>query len=246
MRFDEGIWDPREDIKVTKAIEVDALITHLDDSAASARNPPNSPPFLKALCATKHIADRGDQLNNALITVKVTSPFPDVIGIEATHFYGRPPYKEPVAPHFPGGKPDDVKPATIDVTNEAATLKTGENSASATIDLTERNFSIGIRNEKDEYVTGFGPDSIAWIVNSNASPALAIMENASTTINDYYSRPPTSSRQPYMSMGLSLEPGEKVYGFGERFGAFVKNGQTIESSNDDRGTSGDGGELYAS
>jgi len=36
---------------------------------------------------------------------------------------------------------------------------------------------------------------------------------------------------------LSLEPGEQVYGLGERFGAFTKNGQAVDIWNRDGGTS---------
>jgi len=36
---------------------------------------------------------------------------------------------------------------------------------------------------------------------------------------------------------LSIEPGERVYGLGERFGAFTKNGQVVDSWNADGGTS---------
>ncbi|MFI2105514.1 alpha-xylosidase [Isoptericola sp. NPDC019693] len=36
---------------------------------------------------------------------------------------------------------------------------------------------------------------------------------------------------------LSLEPGEHVYGLGERFGPFVKNGQSVDVWNEDGGTS---------
>ncbi|TRY17759.1 alpha-xylosidase [Tessaracoccus rhinocerotis] len=36
---------------------------------------------------------------------------------------------------------------------------------------------------------------------------------------------------------LTLEPGERVYGLGERFGPFTKNGQVVESWNADGGTS---------
>ena len=42
--------------------------------------------------------------------------------------------------------------------------------------------------------------------------------------------------QPYMMTELSLAPGECVYGFGERFTAFVKNGQTVDIWNEDGGT----------
>ena len=43
--------------------------------------------------------------------------------------------------------------------------------------------------------------------------------------------------KPYMVTELSLHPGECVYGFGERFTAFVKNGQVVETWNEDGGTS---------
>ena len=36
---------------------------------------------------------------------------------------------------------------------------------------------------------------------------------------------------------LDLGVGEKVYGLGERFGPFVKNGQTVDMWNEDGGTS---------
>lgn len=41
---------------------------------------------------------------------------------------------------------------------------------------------------------------------------------------------------PYMVNELSLAPGENVYGFGERFTAFVKNGQVVDTWNEDGGT----------
>ena len=42
--------------------------------------------------------------------------------------------------------------------------------------------------------------------------------------------------QPYMVTELSLDPGECVYGLGERFTAFVKNGQVVDIWNEDGGT----------
>ncbi|WP_407359143.1 alpha-xylosidase [Microbacterium sp. LTA6] len=36
---------------------------------------------------------------------------------------------------------------------------------------------------------------------------------------------------------LTLEPGERIYGLGERFGALIKNGQTVDTWNADGGTS---------
>lgn len=48
-----------------------------------------------------------------------------------------------------------------------------------------------------------------------------------------------ASGDHYMREQLQLALDEKVYGFGERFGHFVKNGQTVEMWNSDAGTSSD-------
>jgi alpha-D-xyloside xylohydrolase len=40
-----------------------------------------------------------------------------------------------------------------------------------------------------------------------------------------------------MLTALDLGGGEGLYGLGERFGSFVKNGQTVETWNEDGGTS---------
>ncbi|MCR5271742.1 MAG: alpha-xylosidase [Lachnospiraceae bacterium] len=47
----------------------------------------------------------------------------------------------------------------------------------------------------------------------------------------------STGRGAYMAEQLSLGVGELVYGLGERFGALVKNGQSIEIWNEDGGTS---------
>lgn len=47
----------------------------------------------------------------------------------------------------------------------------------------------------------------------------------------------TAGAQAWVHQQLSIEPGERVYGFGERFGAFTKNGQVVDTWNADGGTS---------
>jgi alpha-D-xyloside xylohydrolase len=46
----------------------------------------------------------------------------------------------------------------------------------------------------------------------------------------------TDEKKPYMRDQLSIDIGELIYGLGERFGAFTKNGQTIDVWNEDGGT----------
>ncbi|MDR2597126.1 MAG: alpha-xylosidase [Treponema sp.] len=45
-----------------------------------------------------------------------------------------------------------------------------------------------------------------------------------------------NTKQPYIKDELSLSVGELVYGLGERFGPFIKNGQTVDIWNADGGT----------
>ena len=45
-----------------------------------------------------------------------------------------------------------------------------------------------------------------------------------------------NAKQPYIKDELSLSVGELVYGLGERFGPFIKNGQTVDIWNADGGT----------
>ena len=47
----------------------------------------------------------------------------------------------------------------------------------------------------------------------------------------------TPDKKTYMREQLNLSVGELVYGLGERFGPFVKNGQTVDIWNEDGGTS---------
>lgn len=46
---------------------------------------------------------------------------------------------------------------------------------------------------------------------------------------------PEGKRHTYVQ--LQMRPGERIYGMGERFGAFVKNGQSVDIWNEDGGTS---------
>jgi alpha-D-xyloside xylohydrolase len=48
---------------------------------------------------------------------------------------------------------------------------------------------------------------------------------------------PSGGDPTWVHQQLTIEPGERVYGLGERFGAFVKNGQTVDVWNADGGTS---------
>lgn len=250
MKFDEGVWDPREGIDVKNAIEVFSYSTHQDASSTSIKNEPDAEPHVRAICTTKHIRQRGDMINHPTITVTVTSPAPGIIGIEAVHFQGKSPYKERYAEQFPRAEGDRIPNGhgptkhNVKVTEckDSVTLITAGGHASATIDTRPDSLRVDIRDASGRSITNLGQHSIAWIVNKVATPLLAVKQNAIQTVNDPYYRPPSTFRQGYMNFALAVQPGEKIYGLGERFGPFIKNGQVVESSNDDGGTSTDAGE----
>lgn len=243
MKFNEGVWTARENIFVTNAVEVDQVWSSNDDTASSIRNTPGCEPFIRAICASRHIKHRGDLINKPTITINITSPAPGIICIESSHFNGGTPLHEPRPSLFPDGKPTSNEPPTVHLDGYSATLRTGNGLASAVLNLEKDDFRIDIINADGEIVTNFGKESIQWILNTAATAGLACKENAVQTIYDPYHRAPSTWRQSYMSLAASLEPGEKVYGLGERFGPFIKNGQTIESSNDDGGATTDSGEY---
>lgn len=62
-----------------------------------------------------------------------------------------------------------------------------------------------------------------------------------TAVGDRFGSPMlsyiTTNEGPFMRGQLEVGVGEKVYGLGERFTAFVKNGQTVDIWNEDGGTS---------
>lgn len=241
MKFNEGVWNPRENVQVVNAIEVSELATHLDDSATSVKNRQAVEPHIRAVCTTRHIKHRGDLINKPTISVKVTSPAAGVFAVESRHFLGRSHLVEPSIPQYPD---QNDAPADVEIKDETnfITLSTGATKAGARINKQAESFGIDFTNAQGEVVTSIGKNSIQWVLHKAASPLSASKEYAATTIQDPYYRPAGATRQGYMATSLNLEHNENVYGFGERFGPFIKNGQIIESSNDDGGSSSDSGE----
>ena len=98
----------------------------------------------------------------------------------------------------------------IQIAAEAATLATG--SLSVRVERA-KDWQISFHGEDGRYLTKSGFRGMGYI--------------------DY------GAKGRFMHEQLSLEAGENVYGLGERFTAFVKNGQVVENWNMDGGTSSD-------
>jgi alpha-D-xyloside xylohydrolase len=160
------------------------------------------PEALVVYAPTRKIEHRGDTLNQPLLTVRCTSPAPDVISVAVNHFVG----EQPRHPQFPL-KTDPSANIHTEIDDSYATITSGALSA---------RFARGERWALDFIADG-------TVLTSSGSKALAYID--------------VDSDEHYVREQLSLDVGEAVYGLGERFGPFVKNGQVIDIWNADGGTS---------
>ena len=83
MKFTNGYWLMKKEIDAAFAVEYYA-------HEVRGRE-------LVLYAATRHIPERGATLNSPLLTVTLSSPMPDVIGVAIVHFDGgimKPPYYE--------------------------------------------------------------------------------------------------------------------------------------------------------
>ncbi|MFD0820527.1 alpha-xylosidase [Micromonospora zhanjiangensis] len=167
---------------------------------------------LRVYAATRPVRDRGDTLNAPLITVTCTAPMPDVIRVTISHFQG----ERPRLPAFDlAADPDTPVKAAVDDTG--ATFSSGTLTARFTGgDAWRLDFLADGR-----VLTGSGRKGIGVVeAREGLDPA---------TGRDIL--------RHYVHEQLDLGVGEAVYGLGERFGPLVKNGQTVDTWNDDGGTS---------
>ena len=154
---------------------------------------------LTVYAPTKRVTQRGDTLNQALLTVEFSSPLPDVIRVKLTHFAG----EQVKPPHFE--LHEQRTEVLIDTDPQAATLTSGR-------------LSVRV------------PRTDTWRVEFRAG------EKVITASGQRGMGSAELDGVHYMHEQLSLGVGECVYGLGERFTAFVKNGQVVDIWNQDGGT----------
>ena len=149
---------------------------------------------------TKRIESRGGTLNQPLLTIRLTSPLPNVIRVQLVHHKGRR-LKDPQFGLFP-----QPTPVTVHEDDEAASLTSG--------DLTVR-----VAKGKDWRIDFLHGDKL---ITSSGWRALGVTD---------------TPEGRFAHEQLSLGVGENVYGLGERFTPYVKNGQVVDMWNEDGGTS---------
>lgn len=165
------------------------------------------------LTGTDPIRNRGDTLNNPSISTKLESPIEGVVKGEAYHHYSA--YKNNGEPRF----------EVADDSEYSAKVTRGPNHVQVdagkglTAKIDSKKFGIRYEGSDGKFLTELGFRSVGW-VQDNRYPDIK-----------------TGSALTFTTLQFHLSVGEKVYGLGERFGPFEKNGQRVEMWNEDGGTS---------
>ncbi len=188
MKFSNGNWLNREGIEIYSPYEVNTI--EKDEQSLTVYAP------------YKHIQTRGDTLTGPLITMKFSSPMPDVIRVQMYHFKSG----KQLGPEFKLN-PSLQSNVEIEDSEQEASLRSGD----LTVRINKQNrWSVDFFNSKGR-LTSSGPRNMGYVKAKN--------------------------NETYMKEQLGLSVGESVYGLGERFTAFVKNGQSVDIWNKDGGTS---------
>ncbi|VEU81112.1 alpha-xylosidase [Haploplasma axanthum] len=159
---------------------------------------------------TKFIKHRGDTLGGVNLTVEISAPFEEVIRVRAYHYKG-------VKNHGPSFEINDKnQKLNFESNDEKIVVKSGN----LRLVIDKKNWVMKYYRG-EEFLTESTQRDYGYVKADWKGFAYDV---------------PTSTNS-FMQQRLSLSVGELVYGTGERFTPFVKNGQTIEIWNEDGGTS---------
>lgn len=160
---------------------------------------------------TSYIATRGDTLGGINLTVEITSPAPDIFRVRTYHYKGM----IQDTPSFDLALTEEL-PLKVEDSEDEIRITTG----SMTLLITKKHWSMTWLRGQEVITKSTGKD-------------LALMKT--NWKGDHYDK--GDDEETYIRQMLSLSVGELVYGMGERFTPFVKNGQSVEIWNADGGTS---------
>ncbi|TDQ36442.1 alpha-xylosidase [Aureibacillus halotolerans] len=187
MKFTDGYWGIREGFSMQHPMEIRDV--QLDDQS------------IRVYVATTRVQSKGQTLNATLLTLRFSSPMPDVIRVQASRHAG----KKDIGPHFELST-QEVSPIIEDNENYLS-LKSGN----ASVRIQKGSAWDVSFFDGENRLTGTGHKGLAHIQGPEG--------------------------KTYMREQLDIGVQESLYGLGERFTPFVKNGQSVDIWNEDGGTS---------
>jgi alpha-D-xyloside xylohydrolase len=208
MKFTDGFWQLRPGVTPLYAQEAYDIW-------------PEGENGIVVTAPTMVIEKRGDVLNRPVLTVRLSSPLPNIIGVKVSHFTGG---RDELGFDLVGAEEGH---GVVSITDEQGVLTSG--ALSVTV---QKGAPYGLTFEAaGRVLTTAGAKSTAHMrVRPDAQLDGAPVGNARGGTARAFSA-------NYTLQQLSLGVGELVYGLGERFGPLVKNGQAVDIWNADGGTS---------
>lgn len=230
MKFTNGYWMIRDGVSALYAREAYELGIGEDGES------------LNILAPTTVIRGRYDTLNLPTFDIDVTSPAEGVIRVRAGHWQGATDYPGfPLNADEPGGR--GYVHATAEGNGDGEVGENGATVSLTTGGLTAKvvkgaPWNLTFLGENGKVLTestgkSLGCFNLNKLSNVTAQP---VGEFGVTMDGSAY-----DESDVFTGVQLHLSVGENVYGFGERFGAYVKNGQTIDIWNEDGGTASEQG-----
>ena len=206
MIFNDGLWLKKKGYDVHYATEAYEVLRRDEHSVTLLATP-------------SKIYNRGMTLGGPNLEVTFFSYLENVIGVRVVHYAGA-----RRSQGFELARDDSFTPE-ITVNDNAATLVSGRTSVR--IDLGGWRVEFFDHADGLRKLTSSGARSLSYIVNDMPPTGRAVVPR-------FFDKP--DDAPAYIQEKLSLGVGECVYGFGEKFTPFVKNGQTVEMWNSDGGT----------
>ena len=230
MKFTNGYWMIRDGVDALYAREAYEL-------AADATTE-----SLNVLAPTSVVRGRYDTLNLPTFNVDITTPAEGVIRVRAEHWQG--------ATEYPGFPLNADEPGNRDyVTVQANGNGDGEVGVNgADVTLTTGGLTAKVVKGAPWNLTFIGEDG--KVLTESAGKSLGRFKLGAESnvtaqpVGEFGVTMDGSARDEsdvFIAIQLHLSVGEDVYGLGERFGAYVKNGQSVDIWNEDGGTASDQG-----
>lgn len=213
MKFSDGLWLNQRGYDVSYTEQV-YEVTTTENS-------------IRVFATSSKIWNRAMTLGGVSFDLVYTAVAPDVIRVQICHHKGS--LKN--QPKFELNLDDSYRPE-IHENDETVTMQAG--STTLTIKKGTNGWDVSF-SRNSVRITGGGWRSTSYIQENKFHRDARLQLQ---TDDDFFNYP-QDTHNTYLCEQLTLDVGECVYGFGEKFTPFVKNGQTVETWNSDGGTCSD-------
>lgn len=209
MKVSDGFWLNKPGYNVTYATQT-YEVTHDENSVT-------------VLAAGQFIHNRGMTLGGPVLEVTFTSALPDTIKVKIEHFKGA----IDKGPHFELYEDKAFVPVI--------------NDEEQYIELISNKTKVRIGKFGGWDIQYFYEDKLltkeCWRTTSYVQEQDFLKENRERlNVGANFYAKSDGDNNAYIREMLNISVGESIYGFGEKFSTFVKNGQTVEVWNNDGGT----------